>query len=262
MIGAASRRWRFGSGAVLALACGISAGCGGDGNDPSSPNPPPDEGITPTAGCTDGVLEHGALYRICFPGTWNGDLVLYAHGYVAAEHEIALPDDVIAGQSISGTLTGLGYAYATTSYRANGLVAPEAAEDLVELEATVRRLFRPDPGRSVIIGMSEGGLVAALAVEQYPELFAGALAGCGPIGDFRAQLDYIGDFRVVFDYLFPGVLPGNAVDIPESVRSQWDQVYVPAIVAALGLDFEAALELIGVTRAPVEANDLPSIATT
>ena len=251
---------RRGSGAVLAFMCWVVAACGG--SDISGPPPPPDEGIAPTAGCADGVLEHGALYRICFPATWNGDLVLYAHGYVPAHQDIALPEDIIGGQSISGTVTGLGYAFATTSYRANGLVAPEATEDLVELEATVRRLYRPDPGRSVIVGFSEGGLVATLAAERYPELFDGALAGCGPIGDFHAQLNYIGDFRVVFDYLFPGVIPGNAVDVPETVRSRWDELYVPAIVVALAANFGNASELIRVTGAPVAGNDLRSIAET
>jgi pimeloyl-ACP methyl ester carboxylesterase len=256
---------RRGLGAVLAFACWALAACGGDSDDLSGPEPPgqpTDEGIAPTAGCTDGVLEHGALYRICFPATWNGDLVLYAHGYVPAHQEIALPEDVIGGQSISGSLTGLGYAFATTSYRANGLVAPEAAEDLVELEATVRRLYRPDPGRSVMIGFSEGGLVAILAAERYPEMFDGALAGCGPIGDFQAQLNYIGDFRVVFDYLFPGVIPGSAVDVPETVRSRWDAIYVPAIVIALAANFDAAQELIRITGAPVAGNDLQSVAET
>jgi pimeloyl-ACP methyl ester carboxylesterase len=242
--------------------CWLLGACGGDSNDPSGPEPPTDEGIAPTAGCTDGVLEHGALYRLCFPATWNGDLVLYAHGYVPANREIALPQDVIGGQSISATLTGLGYAFATTSYRANGLVAPEATEDLVELEATVRRLYRPDPVRSVIVGFSEGGLVATLGAEQYPELFDGALASCGPIGDFQAQLNYIGDFRVVFDYLFPGVIPGNAVDVPETVRSGWDDIYVPAIVIALGANFDAALELIRITGAPVTGNNLQSVTET
>ena len=253
---------RRGSGAVLAFACWLLAACGGDSNNLSGPEPPTDEGIAPTAGCTDGVLEHGALYRVCFPATWNGDLVLYAHGYVPANQEIALPQDVIGGQSISGTLTGLGYAFATTSYRANGLVAPEATEDLVELEATVRRLYRPDPVRSVIVGFSEGGLVATLGAERYPELFDGALAGCGPIGDFQAQLNYIGDFRVVFDYLFPGVIPGDAVDVPETVRSRWDDIYVPAIVIAFAANFDAALELISITGAPVSGNDLQSITET
>lgn len=258
---------RLGSGAVLALVCGVFAGCRSDGGDLPGPNPPEqpppdDEGVAPSAGCSDGVLEHGALYRVCFPAAWNGDLVLYAHGYVAAHRPIALPDDTVGGVSVSGTLAGLGYAFATTSYRANGLVAAEAVEDLVELDATVRRLYRPDPGHSVIVGFSEGGLVGTLAVERHADVFDGALAGCGPIGDFGAQLNYIGDFRVVFDYLFPGVLPGSAVHIPESLRSRWDELYVPAIVIALAANFDAALELIRITGAPVAGNDLRSVAET
>jgi pimeloyl-ACP methyl ester carboxylesterase len=135
-------------------------------------------------------------------------------------------------------------------------------DDVVELDATVRRLYRPDPGHSVIIGFSEGGLVATLAVERHPDLFDGALAGCGPIGDFGAQLNYIGDFRVVFDYLFPGIIPGTAVDIPETVRARWDEIYVPAIVIAVAANFNAALELIRITGAPVAGNDLRSVAET
>jgi pimeloyl-ACP methyl ester carboxylesterase len=257
---------RRGLGAVLASVCWTLAACGGESDDLPGPDPgpppPTDEGITPVAGCADGVLEHGALYRICFPQSWNGDLVLYAHGYVPADRAIALPSDAVGGQSISSTVTGLGYAFATTSYRANGLVAPEAADDLVELEATVRRLYRPDPGRSVIVGFSEGGLVATLAAEQYPDLFDGALAGCGPIGDFQAQLNYIGDFRVVFDYLFPGVIPGTAVDIPDAVRSGWESTFVPAIVGALAADPDAGLELIRITGAAVAGNDPGSVAAT
>jgi pimeloyl-ACP methyl ester carboxylesterase len=253
---------RLGSGAVLAFVCSAFAGCGSDGGNLGPTPPPGDEGVTPSAGCSDGTLEHGALYRICFPTTWNGDLVLYAHGYVAAQHAIALPADTIGGQSISGTLNSLGYAFATTSYRSNGLVAPDAVDDLVELDAIVRRLYRPDPGHSVIIGFSEGGLVATLAAERHPEVFAGALAACGPIGDFGAQLNYIGDFRVVFDYLFPGILPGTAVDIPATLQSRWDAIYVPAIVIALAANFNAALELIRITGAPVAGNDLRSVAET
>ncbi len=256
---------RLGTGAVLALVLGASLACSDNNNDlsgPEPPEPPPDAGEAPTAGCADGVLEHGGLYRICFPATWNGNLVLYAHGYVAPQRELALPDEVVGGQSVSSMVTGLGYAYATTSYRANGLVAPEAVEDLVELVDTVEHRYRPDPARTVIVGFSEGGLVATLGVERRADRFHGALAGCGPIGDFRSQLDHIGDFRVVFDYFFPDLIPGNALDVPESVRERWDGFYVPAIVLALAAQPHAAQQLLRVTGAPTAGNDVRSVAET
>lgn len=254
---------RFGSAAVVALLAGILGCGGGDASGPEPPEQPPaDGGIQPSAGCSDGTLEHGALFRVCFPSSWNGDLVLYAHGYVAPNQPLALPDDHVGGLSVSSAATSLGYAFATTSYRANGLVAPDAVADLVELKDTIEQRYRPDPAHTVIVGFSEGGLVAALAAEREPDLFDGALAGCGPIGDFRAQLDFIGDFRVVFDYFFPGVIPGSAVDVPTSVQTDWNTVYVPAIAAAMAANPAAAGQLIAVTGASVAGPDIQSLAET
>ena len=257
---------RLGSGAVLASLAWWMTACGGN-DDLSAPEPPPaerpaDPGVEPSAGCSEGVLQHGALYQVCFPATWNGELVLYAHGYVAPHQALAIPDDQIGGRPASGIATELGYAYATTSYRANGLVAADAVDDLVELVDTVERRYRPDPVRTAIIGFSEGGLVATLAVERHPDRFDGALAGCGPIGDFQAQLDHIGDFRVTFDYLFPDVLPGTAVEIPDYLRDRWDELYVPRIIVALATNLDAARELVAITKAPVAGDDLRSIAET
>src|SRR5438093_12082209 len=82
--------------ALLLVACGDSGGPNDGGGD---------QGVTPSAGCTDGTLTTGALYRICFPGQWNGELVIYAHGYVDASQPIALHDDVIGGQSVSSSVT-------------------------------------------------------------------------------------------------------------------------------------------------------------
>ena len=221
------------SGAVLAFVAAALLSCGGGSDAPAGPEPPVDEGADPgrrvqrRSTRTRGSLPH------LLSGYWNGDLAMYAHGYVAPGNPIALPDDQIGGQSISAAVNGLGYAFATTSYRANGLVAAEATEDLVELEATVRRLYRPDPGKTLLVGISEGGLVAALAAEQHQDLFDGALAACGPVGDIRSQLDHFVDFRVVFDYLFPGVIPGSPIDVPESVQSGWTSTYAPAVGVAL-----------------------------
>lgn len=241
--------------ATLALALG----CGGD----NAQAPSVDQGEPVVAGCSDATIAAtGALYRVCFPQTWNGELVLFAHGYVSAAEPLAVPDDQLNGQPISQLVNGLGYAYATTSYRANGLVADLAADDMAQLVQEVRRRFRPDPVRSYVVGVSEGGLVAALAAERHADLVQGVVAACGPVGDFTAEIDYLGDFRVVFDYLFPGLIPGTAVDVPDSVRVQWSTKYVPAITAALQANTEATLELLAVTGAPSDLGDPFSVSAT
>lgn len=242
----------------LLVACGGSA-CGGSDGPQGPPGGRGDDGAAPVAGCRDGVVaETGARYRTCFPQSWNGEVVLYAHGYVAASEALVVPDDAAGGASISSVVTGLGYGFAATSYRANGLVVPEAVEDVADLEAELRRLYRPDPVRVWLVGVSEGGLVAALSAERHADRFAGALAACGPVGDFARQIDYVGDFRVVFDYFFPGVLPGSPVLVPDSVRAHWDDRYVPAVRAALAADLGAARHLLLVTGAP---GDDPSTVT-
>ena len=237
----------------LAVLTAVS-GCGG-----SDVQTPGDDGESVTAGCKDGTLSgSSAPYQVCFPATWNGDLVVYAHGYVSSDEPLALPDDQVDGRSVAELVTGLGYAYATTSYRANGLVADVAVEDVAEVVAVVRQRIEPNPARAFVVGVSEGGLVAALAAERRADVFDGAVAACGPVGDFAAQIDYFGDFRVVFDYYFPGVIPGGPVDIPDEVRVNWNSVYVPAIAATLQSDIPATLQLLSVTGAPTDPQDLLS----
>jgi pimeloyl-ACP methyl ester carboxylesterase len=243
---------------TIALAALAVAACGGD--NPQSNGGQEEQA---TAGCHDGTLDAtGALYQVCYPSSWNGDMVVYAHGYVVADAPLALPDDQIGGQSIAQVVNGLGYGYATTSYRANGLVADEAVDDVAQLVDKVRSRFTPDPSRTFIVGVSEGGLVAALAAERHPDRFEGALAGCGPVGNFAGQIDYLGDFRVLFDYFFPDVIPGGPVDVPDSVRAQWTSVFAPKVTAALAADQQATLELLTVAGAPHDAASLPFAPTT
>ncbi len=246
-------------GASCAAALAAIAACGGD----DVQAPPAADGEPVAAGCHDASLAAtSALYRVCFPQGWNGDLVIYAHGYVAGGEPLAIPDDRLEGQPVAQIVNGLGYAYATTSFRANGLVADVAVDDVAQLADEVRRRFRPDPVRTYVVGVSEGGLVAALAAERRADLFDGAVAACGPVGDFVAQIDYFGDFRVVFDYYFPGVIPGDPVDVPDSVRAQWTATYEPAVAAALLADIPATLELLSVTGAPTDPQDLLSAGAT
>lgn len=244
----------------LPIAVFLLSGCGNS----DEPNEPGDEGVPPPLGsCQDGTLGDGpALSRTCFPQQWNGDLVIYAHGYVRPDAPIAIVDDDVGGTRLSGFVTQLGYAFATTSYRANGLIADQAVEDVAELESTFRTLYTPDPARVFLVGGSEGGLVAALAVERHPNTFNGAMALCGPIGGFARQIDYIDDFRVVFDYFFPSILPGSAVGIPDQLRQQWTSVYMPAVIDALANDPAATGDLLAVTGAPFDPSDPETVGVT
>ncbi|MGQ9634665.1 MAG: hypothetical protein ACUVXB_10525 [Bryobacteraceae bacterium] len=90
-------------------------------------------------GCIDGDHSGGlARYRICMPaaGAWNGDLIIFAHGYVAPGEPVAIPESQLRlpdGTELPKLITDLGFAFATTSYRRNGLVLPEGVQDILDL---------------------------------------------------------------------------------------------------------------------------------
>lgn len=224
--------------------------------------PAPAEGVAST--CEDGTQPGGALYRICMPAqsAWNGDLVVFAHGYVPPNEPLEIPElELPYGLSMPEIANRLGFAFATTSYRTNGLAVREGVEDLSELVGLFMQQHG-DPRRVYVVGGSEGGIITTLAIEQHPEVFDGGLAACGPIGDFRRQVNYWGDFRVLFDYFFPDLIPGSPVEIPQEVMDNWDTTYMPAIQSAIQSNRHAADQLLRVSRAAVDRHDPESRETT
>ncbi len=169
----------------------------------------------------------------CVPESgWNGDLVVWAHGYIAFNEPLGFQHLTVGNLYLPTFIQRLGYAFATTSYRQNGLAILEGADDIRELVADFPAATGAEADLTYLTGASEGGIVTALLAEQSPELFDGGLSTCGPIGDFQRQLNYIGDFRVLFDYFFPGIIPGSSVEIPQELIDNWESVYVPAVSAA------------------------------
>lgn len=222
----------------------------------------PATALAQAAGCLPDIQPtppNKAVIRICMPppGQWNGDLVVFAHGYVAPEQPIAIPESQLTlpdGTSIPGIVNGIGFAFATTSYSKNGLAIVPGVSDVREA-VSVFAGSQGAPGHVYLVGASEGGLVTALAVEQSPEVFSGGLATCGPVGDFRRQVNYWGDFRVLFDFYFPGMLPGTAVSVPPEVRDKWDTYYAPLIAAAVASRPAALDALLRVSRASFDPAD-------
>ena len=233
---------------------------------PNSQPPTPARAAIPGA-CVDGTLPSLALSRICVPSSgWNGALLVYAHGYVAPTLPVAIDDPAFGGTPLSSTIQSLGYAFATTSYRRTGLAILEGVDDIRELVAAFPSVAGVAPSRSYLIGFSEGGLISVLLAERSPTLFSGVVAACGPLGDFRKQIDYFGDFRVLFDYFYPGQIPASPVEIPPSLLATWANPN-PAISSALATSPISATQLISVSLDAslaqiVRANANRTISTT
>lgn len=212
----------------------------------------------------DGLQASGAVYRICMPDTWNGSLVVYAHGYVAFNEPVAIPADQLTlpdGTSIPGVVNALGFAFVTTSYSTNGLAVPEGIDDLTDLVG-IFAATHGRPARVYLVGVSEGGLITALSVERHPEVYDGGLAACGPIGNFRQQINYNGDFAVLYDYFFPGVVPASPIEVPQEVIDNFYDVYVDRILEAAHADPEATRQLLAVSRAAYDPLDPATVDET
>ncbi|PSR52348.1 hypothetical protein AHMF7605_01825 [Adhaeribacter arboris] len=208
--------------------------------------------------CTLEVLPGGEIVQMCKPAIWNGGLILYAHGYVAEFLPLSLPQEA---SRYAALFTSQGFAFATTSYTQNGLAIQTGIQDIIRL----REKFIKDvgqPNHIYLTGASQGGIVTTLALERYPQLFNGGLSLCGPCGYFQGQVNYYADFRVLFDYFFKGVLPGNAITIPDELLLNWQTKYVPAILTAIQQNPATTLKLLRTAQAPYDANDLTTIGQT
>jgi pimeloyl-ACP methyl ester carboxylesterase len=215
--------------------------------------------------CEESTLASGARTKICVPTPWNGQLVVFAHGYVPnvpGVYPLDFYDTLPDGTELSTVVQGQGFAYATTSYRQNGLAILEGIDDVRGLVA----LFESRVGkplRSYLAGASEGALVTALLVERFPTVFTGAYATCGPIGSFRYEIDYLTDFRVLFDYFFPGLFEGNATHVtPDDVQGWLTRDTQLLVQERLLREPKRALELLRTAKAAYDPKNLATVVTT
>jgi pimeloyl-ACP methyl ester carboxylesterase len=177
-----------------------------------------------------GVTGEGAQYSIYVPTNWNGDVVYYAHGIKDVAEPVGLP---VANNfpDFRDSLGVMGYAVAYSGFSENGW----AVHDGIQKTHQLRGLFRSvagTPRRSFIAGHSMGGLIAVALAEKYPQQYDGALPMCGVVGGAQKQIDYIANVRTVFDFFYPGVLPGDALDMPAELDLN-TQILGPAQAAIL-----------------------------
>lgn len=154
--------------------------------------------------CLSGRDSAGAFYVVAVPATWNGTLVLHAHGGPA----LGAPRLERSVEDLErwAIVVKAGYAWAGSSFRQGGVAVRAAAEDTERL----RRIFVrhvAQPRLTLLHGQSWGAGVAAVGASMFTRdeagrrpydgvlLTSGLLAGGTRAYDFRL------DLRVIYQAL-------------------------------------------------------------
>jgi len=120
----------------------------------------------------------GGLYRVEIPDNWNGELVLYAHGFVSnagAQGSLLR----VGNSPIRDHLITHGIAWAASSYRCNGYVPGQGLLDTMALTDLFTKFNGGrGPQRVFLTGTSMGGHVTLLGMHAFPTAFVGGLAMC------------------------------------------------------------------------------------
>ncbi len=188
----------------------------------------------------------GAQYGLYAPEPWNGDLVVFVHGYTGPDREPALPP--FASSPLGQELLALGYGLAYTSRSETGF----AIIDGIQRTRQARNLWIEtfaEPDKVYLLGESLGGIMSLALAEKNPGLFDGALPMCSPVGGTRMEVYWLADVRITFDYFFPGVVPGDVFNVPPGL--DWQYEVQPAIVGAVLSDFGSAMEMCEVDQVDI-----------
>ncbi|MHB1025136.1 MAG: hypothetical protein ACYC24_05430 [Desulfobacteria bacterium] len=159
-------------------------------------------------GSTDG----GAFYKIVVPDQWNGDLVIWNHGF-----SLAPPAPVTDLGPLADLQLYEGYAVAASSYQQAGWALFKTKNDLQNLVGVFKGKFGT-PNKVFLTGGSLGGLVTVAAIEEaHIGNVAGAFPFCGAVAGSR-NWDAALDLRLVYDAVCSGVpgaaIPGGAEGLP------------------------------------------------
>jgi hypothetical protein len=170
-------------------------------------------------------VSHHAGYVIEVPPNWNGELVMWAHGFHGNVPELTVE---LPFYGLREKWVSQGYAWAASSYDRNGYDVASGVTSTRALVGDVARLVRRPPSKVYLTGVSMGGQVVGRAIEEDPRLYAGALPMCGALND-HDLFDFFLDTTLVAQAL-AGV-PGSYPPGPDYATT-----VLPKIYSGLGLE--------------------------
>jgi hypothetical protein len=185
-------------------------------------------------------VQGGAGYRIEVPANWNGELVLYAHGFRGGGLELT-----VSNPPIRRFLVEQGYAWAASSYATNGYDVTQGVKDMHDLGTRFNGLVA-NPSRVYFTGTSMGGHITGVAIEQYPNAYDGAMPMCGVMGD-----------NSLFDYFVENHLSAHALaglDVPFPFPADYTTTVLPQLRTLFGAPYPATLTPLGLKYAGIVEN--------
>jgi hypothetical protein len=172
-------------------------------------------------------IRAGAAYRIEVPKAWNGQLVVYAHGYRGTGTVVYVDSPALRSHYIAR-----GFAWAASSYQTNGYDVGQGVRDSHALIGLFREVTAARPKSVYMTGASMGGHITAVAIEEHPKSFVAAMPVCGVLGD--AELfDYFLDANVTGAAL-AGVRPEFPLEPDADFPARW-RAQLQRVLPALGV---------------------------
>jgi hypothetical protein len=173
-----------------------------------------------------GILA-GAAYRVEVPLRWNGELVVYAHGYRGTGTTV-----FVANPALRAYYVARGFAWAASSFATNGYDVGQGVRDSYAMIGLFPQVTGLSASGVYMTGESMGGQITAVTIEKHPSSFVGAMPYCGVLGDTRL-FDYFLDANVT-----AAALAGVHIDFPlqpsADYPNQW-RTQVRQILPALGV---------------------------
>jgi pimeloyl-ACP methyl ester carboxylesterase len=167
---------------------------------------------------------NGAPYRIVIPAAWNGTLLVFQRGYTdLADHpgEVDNRNPTITpngSAAVRDALLNRGYALAGSARKTNGASVEDGLDDVVALVSYFRENIGR-PTRTILWGVSMGGLITLETAERNGGAFDGFLALCPLGGGASRTVDHFLVLRLAYDVTFG--MPGSW-GTPGDVRDDLD----------------------------------------
>ncbi|MGI9287497.1 MAG: alpha/beta hydrolase [Pseudomonadales bacterium] len=212
----------------------------------------------------EGIDSKGAIYRYEVPVNWNGDLVMYAHGFRGCfADDGGLEPLRVDNPPLREYYLLRGYAWAASSYSKNCYDVNSGVKSTNRLA----RIFSREvgkPNRTLITGFSMGGHVTGAAIEMFPNVrcpegrrgrtcrrfaailgkfsggirYDGAAPMCGVMGDTEL-FDYFGDFSYGAEAIAGAVNPLVQSQFP--APEDFATTTLPLVIGTLFDDFPDTL---------------------